>query len=346
VSDLDELKAQADADVAGADSADALEAVRLKYLARKDGRLTLVLHSLPTLPPDQRKEVGRRANEVKVGLEQALADRRKTLEDRRLTDALAGASRADLTLPGTPRPAGRLHPLTRVMDDITGVFRRLGFSLAQGPEVEDDHHNFTALNHPPDHPARDAHDTFYLKDYRDETGPLLLRTHTSPVQIRYMKARKPPVYIVAPGRVFRHEAVDATHSFVFHQVEGLAVDADLGLADLKGVLTEFAKALFGGKASVRFKPTFFPFVEPGVQVDVSCAFCDGKGCRVCKQTGWIELLGAGMVHPNVLRAAGYDPKKWQGYAFGVGVERVAMVKYGVDDMRHFFENDVRFLGQF
>ncbi len=325
---------------------EALDAVHLKYLGRKEGLLTQLLQTLPSLPPDQRKELGRKANEAKRALESALAEKKQSLESARLTKTLSETAE-DLTLPGTPLVRGGLHPLTKVEEDIVAVFQRLGFNVAEGPEVETDDNNFTALNHPPDHPARDSHDTFYLKSHKDAAGaPLLLRTHTSPVQIRYMKTHKPPLYIVAPGRVFRHEAVDATHSFVFHQVEGLAVDEGISLADLKGALTLFAREMFGGSAEVRFRPSYFPFVEPGIEVDISCAFCSGKGCRVCKNTGWVEMLGAGLVHPNVLRGVGLDPGKFSGYAFGIGVERVAMFKYGVDDMRLFYENDVRFLRQF
>jgi phenylalanyl-tRNA synthetase alpha chain len=343
VNDLNKIREESLDEAARAASAEAVEAVRLKYLGRKDGLLTKLLQTLPSLPPEKRKDVGRLANEAKRALEEALESKTKFLEGEKLARSLSQRAE-DLTLPGTPLARGGLHPLTKVQDEIVGVFQRLGFNVAEGPEVETDFHNFTALNHPPDHPARDAHDTFYLKSHKDEAGlPLLLRTHTSPVQIRYMKTHKPPLYIVVPGRVFRHEAVDATHSFVFHQVEGLAVDAGISLADLKGALTLFARELFGAAARVRFRPSYFPFVEPGLEVDISCSFCGEKGCRLCKNSGWVEMLGAGLVHPNVLRGVGLDPEKVSGYAFGIGVERVAMFKYGVDDMRLFFENDLRFL---
>lgn len=328
---------------------EALESFRLKYLGRKDGLLTQILAALPGLAGDEKREVGKRANILKGAIEASVARRRQVLDDARITSELS-KSKIDLSLPGTPVIRGGLHPLTRVMEEITDVFLRLGFTVAEGPEVETDDTNFTALNHPPDHPARDSHDTFYLKDFTDGAGrPLLLRTHTSPVQIRYMRTHTPPVYIVAPGRVFRHENVDATHSYVFHQVEGLAVDTDISVADLKGVLTLFAERLFGGQGTVvktRFRPSFFPFVEPGLEMDISCTLCGQKGCRVCKGTGWVEMLGSGLVHPNVLRAAGCDPDKYSGWAFGIGVERVAMFKYGVDDMRLFYENDIRFLENF
>ncbi|MBI4397224.1 MAG: phenylalanine--tRNA ligase subunit alpha [Elusimicrobia bacterium] len=344
--DLQTIQSQSLQEVERIISLEELETLRLKFLGRKDGLLTKVLQALPTLSPAERKDVGRQANEVKKALETALENRRQAIEDAQIAQSLAKES-IDLTLPGTPVLRGKLHPLTQVLEEIVSVFTRLGFNLAEGPEVETDDNNFTALNHPPDHPARDAHDTFYLKDLKDESGlPLLLRTHTSPVQIRYMRTHQPPLYIVAPGRVFRHEAVDATHSFVFHQVEGLAVDKDISMADLKGMLTLFAQHLFGPGAEIRFRPSYFPFVEPGIEVDISCTLCGGKGCRVCKQSGWLEMLGAGLVNPNVFRAVGYDPRKVTGYAFGIGVERVAMFKYGVDDMRLFFDNDIRFLQQF
>ncbi len=346
---IDALTAESRSEAETLADAAALDAYRLKYLGRKDGLLTHILTSLPGLTGDEKREVGKRANALKLAIESAIAHRRQALDDARINAQLS-QSKIDLTLPGTPVLRGGLHPLTRVMEEITDVFLRLGFSVAEGPEVETDDNNFTSLNHPPDHPARDSHDTFYLKGFTDEAGrPLLLRTHTSPVQIRYMRSHKPPVYIVAPGRVFRHENVDATHSYVFHQVEGLAVDTDISVADLKGVLTLFAERLFGGQGAViktRFRPSFFPFVEPGLEMDISCTLCGQKGCRVCKGTGWVEMLGSGLVHPNVLRAAGCDPEKYSGWAFGIGVERVAMFKYGVDDMRLFYENDIRFLENF
>lgn len=345
--EIERLRLESQGAIQAADSLSALEAVHLRFLGRKDGALTQILRQLPALTPEQKRETGRLANELKVFIEATLETKKSALKDEELTKTLSSGG-ADLTLPGAPFLRGKPHPLRQTMDHIVSVFTSIGFHVAEGPEVETDFNNFTALNHPPDHPARDAHDTFYVKDLKDKEGkPLLLRTHTSPVQIRYMQTHKPPLYIVAPGRVFRHEAVDATHSFVFHQVEGLAIDTDLSMADLKGVLTLFAQRVFDAKTRVRLRPTFFPFVEPGVQVDISCTICKGEGaCRVCKGTGWIELLGAGLVHPNVLRAVGYDPEKVSGYAFGIGVERVAMFRCGVDDMRLFYENDLRFLKQF
>ncbi|MBL0349570.1 MAG: phenylalanine--tRNA ligase subunit alpha [Elusimicrobia bacterium] len=346
VEDLEKLKSEALGELSALGTSEALEAFRLKYLGRAAGRLTVLLQALPGLSPDERRDAGRRANELKNQLEKSLSEKKKALDDVALSAALT-RDKPDLSLPGTAFLSGSLHPLTRVMNEITDAFRRSGFSVAEGPEIEDDDTNFTALNHPPDHPARDSHDTFYLKALRDAAGkPLLMRTHTSPVQIRFLKTHAPPLYIVAPGRVYRHENVDATHSFVFHQVEGLAVDRDISMADLKGALGLFAETVFGPGVQVRLRPSYFPFVEPGAEVDISCTLCDGKGCRVCKQTGWVEMLGAGLVHPNVFRGVGLDPEQWSGFAFGIGVERVAMFKYGVDDLRLFYENDLRFLEQF
>ena len=314
-----------------------LEQVRVKYLGKK-GLLTQLLRSMVTLPPAERPVVGREANEAKVRIEAEL--------DRRLGVALQDARRArlaadhvDLTLPGRRTEPGGLHPLSRVLNEIVNVFVGLGFSVAEGPEVELDHYNFEALNIPKEHPARDMQDTFYISE------DVLLRTHTSPVQIRTMLAQKPPVRIICPGTVYRRDA-DITHSPMFHQVEGLAVDRDISMGDLKGTLELFARELFGPESQIRFRPSFFPFTEPSAEVDVRCFLCKGSGCRVCKGSGWLEILGCGMVHPQVFRNVGYDPEVVTGWAFGMGVERVAMLKYGVDDIRLFFENDLRFLAQF
>jgi len=314
-----------------------LEQVRVKYLGKK-GLLTQLLRSMATLPPAERPVVGREANEAKVRIEAEL--------DRRLGVALQDARRArlaadhvDLTLPGRRTEPGGLHPLSRVLNEIVNVFVGLGFSVAEGPEVELDHYNFEALNIPKEHPARDMQDTFYISE------DVLLRTHTSPVQIRTMLAQKPPVRIICPGTVYRRDA-DITHSPMFHQVEGLAVDRDSSMGDLKGTLELFARELFGPESQIRFRPSFFPFTEPSAEVDVRCFLCKGSGCRVCKGSGWLEILGCGMVHPQVFRNVGYDPEVVTGWAFGMGVERVAMLKYGVDDIRLFFENDLRFLAQF
>lgn len=340
---LTQLEADFHLDLAAASDEAGVEAVRLSYLGRKDGRLSSILHALPSLSAEERRDIGRRANALKSLIDTSLTQRRQSFVREALDRQLATSS-LDLTLPAFPVARGGRHPLTLVEADIVRVFERMGFSVAEGPEVESDEINFTALNHPPDHPARDAHDTFYLKDHRDAFDrPLLLRTHTSPVQIRYLRTHQPPLAIIAPGRVYRHEAVDATHSFVFHQVEGLAVGPGITLAHLKGALTVMAQSLFGDRAEVRFRASYFPFVEPGLEVDVSCSFCARKGCRVCKGTGWVEMLGAGLVHPQVFRGVGVDPQVMTGYAFGIGVERVAMFKYGVNDLRLFTENDLRFL---
>jgi phenylalanyl-tRNA synthetase alpha chain len=319
-------------------SAAELEEVRVRFLGRQ-GELTQLLRSLGSLAAAERPLVGAAANEAKRELE-ALLERR--LVEARETERAETRrrQRLDLTLPGRRPPLGAIHPLTRVHDEIVTVFAGLGFSVAEGPEIETDYYNFEALNIPADHPARDMQDTFYLP------GGLLLRTHTSPVQVRTMLARRPPVRIVVPGRVHRRDIPDATHSPVFHQVEGLAVDRHVTMADLKGTLELFAREMFGERSRIRFRPSFFPFTEPSAEVDVLCFLCGGEGCRVCKQSGWLEILGSGMVHPRVLENVGYDPEEFTGWAFGMGIERIAMLKYGVDDIRLFYENDLRFLAQF
>jgi phenylalanyl-tRNA synthetase alpha chain len=334
---VDAIAGEAREAIERADSSADLEALRVRFLGRQ-GALTLLLRSLGTLPAEERPVVGAAANEAKRELEALLEVRLgETREaERRLERA---RQRIDLTLPGRRPPAGGVHPLTRVQDEIVSIFVGLGFSVAEGPEIEDDYHNFEALNIPRDHPARDMQDTFYLSE------DTLLRTHTSPVQIRAMQAQRPPVRIICPGRVYRRDA-DITHSPMFHQIEGLAVDRDISMGDLKGTLELFAREMFGARSKIRFRPSFFPFTEPSAEVDVLCFLCAGAGCRVCKQSGWLEILGSGMVHPQVLRNVGYDPEEVTGWAFGMGVERVAMLKYGIDDIRLFFENDLRFLRQF
>jgi phenylalanyl-tRNA synthetase alpha chain len=314
-----------------------LDEVRVKYLGKR-GTLTQLLRALPGLPPAERPIVGKEANAAKAGLESELEARQALLEGLERRARLAG-DRPDLTLPGRRVVPGALHPLTQVHDEIVDVFTGMGFAVAEGPEVELDFYNFEALNIPKDHPARDMQDTFYVG------GEVLLRTHTSPVQIRTMERQKPPVRIICPGRVYRRDA-DITHSPVFHQVEGLAVDRGISMGDLKGTLALFARELFGPDSRIRFRPSFFPFTEPSAEVDVLCFLCKGGGCRVCKQSGWLEILGSGMVHPRILRAMGYDTEEVTGWAFGMGIERVAMLRYGVDDIRLFFENDLRFLSQF
>ncbi len=334
---VEAVTSEARAAIAGAGSSSELEAVRVKYLGRS-GALTQILKSLGSLPAEERPLVGAAANEAKRALEALLDSRVGAMletERRRQRER----ERPDLTLPGRRPSLGGLHPLTRVRDEIVAVFMGLGFSVVDGPQIETEFYNFEALNIPRDHPARDMQDTFYLSP---ET---LLRTQTSPMQVRTMLAQKPPVRIIAPGVVYRRDA-DITHSPMFHQVEGLAVDQRITMADLKGTLELFARELFGARSRIRFRPSFFPFTEPSAEVDVLCFLCAGAGCRVCKQSGWLEILGSGMVHPQVLRNVGYDPEQVTGWAFGMGIERIAMLKYGVDDIRLFFENDLRFLKQF
>ncbi len=311
-----------------------LEQFRVKFLGRK-GLISSAFDRMGEIPKEERPMFGKALNELKKELEaqyQALMNRFKQAEEKK--------QRLDLTLPGRKPFVGGRHPLLKVADEIKDIFRSLGFSIEDGPEIENDFYNFEALNIPKTHPARDMQDTLYITD------DILLRTHTSPVQIRVMKRQKPPIQMIAPGRVYRRDTPDASHSPFFHQVEGLVVDEGITFADLKGVIQAFARRMFGKDVKVRFRPSFFPFTEPSAEYDFSCVFCGGKGCRVCKNTGWMEISGAGMVHPNVFRAAGVDPEKYTGYAFGMGIDRIAMIKYGIDDIRIFFENDVRFLNQF
>ncbi len=335
---VDAILEQARGATAAAGSAAELEQVRVRFLGRQ-GELTQLLRSLGALPPGERPLVGASANEAKRELEALLESRLEAARDAERVSERRG-QRLDLTLPGRRPPRGTVHPLTRVHDEIVTIFAGLGFSVAEGPDIESDYYNFEALNIPADHPARDMQDTFYLP------GGLLLRTHTSPVQVRTMLAQTPPVRIVVPGRVHRRDVPDASHSPVFHQVEGLAVDRHVTMADLKGTLELFAREMFGPRSRIRFRPSFFPFTEPSAEVDVVCFLCGGEGCRVCKQSGWLEILGSGMVHPQVLRNVGYDPEDVTGWAFGMGIERIAMLKYGIDDIRLFYENDLRFLHQF
>jgi phenylalanyl-tRNA synthetase alpha chain len=334
---VDAIVREAREALAAARSTAELEQVRVRFLGRQ-GALTQLLRSLGTLSPEERPVVGASANEAKRELDALLDARLRDASDAERRRERA-AARLDLTLPGRRPPIGGVHPLTRVHDEIVSIFAGLGFSVAEGPEIETDWYNFEALNIPAEHPARDMQDTFYLP------GERLLRTHTSPVQIHAMQATRPPVRIIVPGKVYRRDA-DITHSPMFHQVEGLAVDRHVTMADLKGTLELFAREMFGPASRIRFRPSFFPFTEPSAEVDVVCFLCGGGGCRVCSQSGWLEILGSGMVHPNVLRNVGYDPEEVTGWAFGMGIERVAMLKYGIDDIRLFFENDIRFLRQF
>jgi phenylalanyl-tRNA synthetase alpha chain len=333
--DLAELVDAARREIQQAAAPEALEALRVKYLGRK-GALTQILRGLKDLDADSRRLVGARANRAKEDLEAALAQALTAIKEAALR---AAAPAIDVTLPGRRSPLGRLHPLTRIMEETCDIFLHLGFEAVTGPEVELDWYNFEALNIPPDHPARDMQDTFYFND------KVLLRTHTSPMQIRVMEERRPPVRIIAPGKVYRRD-LDMTHSPMFHQVEGLLVDREVTFADLKGILTEFVHQMFGPEVGLRFRPSYFPFTEPSAEIDIACVICRGEGCRVCKATGWLEVLGAGMVHPAVFEAVGYDPEEFTGFAFGLGIERIAMLKYGIDDIRLFFDNDLRSLRQF
>lgn len=333
-----ELMAQAHEQIAQAANLTALDQVRVQYLG-KSGLLTEQLKQLGQLPPEVRKAAGAEINNAKQALTLALDDRKLSLQAEALNARLQ-AEKLDVTLPGRRMDTGSLHPVTLTIQRISDIFAQLGFSLAEGPEIEDDFHNFTALNIPESHPARAMHDTFYM-----ESG-LLLRTHTSSVQIRYMEHNPPPLRIIAPGRVYRCDS-DMTHSPMFHQVEGLMVDEDVTFADLKGILEAFFKAFFEvDELPTRFRATFFPFTEPSAETDIQCVQCGGKGCRVCKGTGWLEVMGCGMVHPNVLKNVGIDPEKYTGFAFGFGVERLAMLRYQINDLRVLFDNDVRFLKQF
>jgi len=342
---VDETKSNALAELSRISDVKALEDWRVRYLGKKSA-LTQVLRGLAALPLQQRKRVGTAANEVKVLLEAALAQKRKELKEAELARVLE-RERIDVTLPGRPIPLGRLHPITQILQEICDIFTSMGFQVVEGPEVEWDYYNFEALNIPRDHPARDMFSTFWI-DFETESGerPMLLRTHTSPMQIRIMEKTRPPVRVVVPGKVYRYEATDATHESMFYQVEGLAVDENITLADLKGTLYEFARRLFGAERKVRFRCDYFPFVEPGVEMAIDCFACGGSGCRLCGNTGWIEILGAGMVHPDVLRRVDYDPDIYTGFAFGMGVERIPMLRYGIDDIRLFYSNDLRFLRQF
>ena len=333
---VQEILDRALADIAGARSTSELEQIRVTVLGRS-GQLTTLLRSLGSVPAAERPRVGQEANQAKLRIEERLGARVDELKREEHARALA-AERVDLTLPGRYTPPGAVHPITRVQDEIIEIFEGLGFSVAEGPEVETDYYNFAALNFPDDHPARDMQDTFHL------SPDTLLRTHTSPVQIRTMRAQRPPVRAIFPGRVYRRDA-DITHSPMFHQVEGLAVDRHITMADLKTTLELFAREMFGPRSRLRFRASFFPFTEPSAEADVLCFLCGGEGCRVCGD-GWLEILGSGMVHPNVLRNVGYDPEEVTGWAFGMGVERVAMLKYRLDDIRLLFENDLRFLQQF
>ncbi len=337
---LEKLREAALGELNGAASAEEVQAVRTRYLGRK-GLLTEVLRNLKDVPLEERPLLGGVSNTIKEELSERIGSRLLDIEQSAREKALIG-ERVDVTLPGRGIPYGRLHPLTRTLDEICSIFLSLGFDIAEGPDVETDYYNFEALNMPKDHPARDMQDTFYINT------EWLLRTHTTAIQTRMLEdyAGATPVKVICPGKVYRKDDDDATHSHQFTQMEGLVVGYNISMADLKGTLEGLAKAMFGESRVIRFRPSYFQFTEPSVEVDVSCHICNGKGCSTCKGTGWIEILGAGMVHPNVLTMAGFDAEKVSGFAFGLGVERVAMLKYGIDDIRHFYTNDLRFLSAF
>lgn len=330
---IDQIHADALKEFDAAEDEQARKAVDVKYLGRK-GILTQFLRNISSLPAAERPQAGKRANQVKKALEEAFAASAESTGTHR--DGRIGI---DVSLPGRPQPLGRLHPITQATREICDILIRMGFEIKEGPEVETDYYNFEALNFPKDHPARDMQDTFFVSDN------VVLRTHTSPTQPRVMEKQAPPVRIIAPGKVYRCDS-DLTHTPMFHQVEGLLVDRDVSFGDLKGTLTAFIHQMFDDQTSLRFRPSFFPFTEPSAEVDILCVICRGKGCRVCSQTGWLEVLGAGMVHPAVFENVGYDTQRYSGFAFGMGIERMAMLKYGIDDLRKFFENDLRFLRQF
>jgi phenylalanyl-tRNA synthetase alpha chain len=335
--DLQALIDASQAEIGRCTSIEELEQIRVRLLGKK-GEITEQLKSLGAMPPDARRAAGAKINEAKSALTAALEERRAALEAAKLAEQLAGDT-VDVTLPGRGQAIGSLHPVTRVRRRIEQLFRNAGFSIEDGPEIEDEWHNFEALNIPANHPARAMHDTFYFGDGR------LLRTHTSPVQVRAMRDRKPPFRVIAPGRVYRNDS-DMTHTPMFHQVEGLVVDEGITFANLKSVLHEFMQALFEKDVKMRLRPSYFPFTEPSAEVDISCVACGGTGCRVCKNTGWVEVAGCGVVHPNVLRAVDIDPERYTGYAFGMGIDRLTMLRYNVNDIRLYFENDLRFLKQF
>lgn len=332
------IRKQAEKDIANVMSIPELEEVRIKYLGKK-GELTAILRGMASLPPEERPIVGQLSNEIRALLEKKIEELNEKLLLKEREEALKKED-IDITAPGRKVQIGKKHPLSQVIDEVASVFIGLGYEIAEGPEIELDYYNFEALNIPKNHPARDTQATLYISEN------IILRTHTSPVQARVMEVKKPPIKIICPGRVYRSDAIDATHSPVFHQIEGLAIDKGITMGDLIGTLQVFAQGVFGEQTRIRLRPHHFRFTEPSAEVDVSCWVCDGKGCRMCKGEGWIEILGAGMVNPKVLEMGGIDPKEYSGFAFGMGVERVAMAKYDIDDLRLFFENDVRFLRQF
>ena len=333
--ELHRLQQEAASSLAQIDDPAQLEAFRVRYLGRKGGLLTGIMRQLGSAAAADRPRLGQLANEIKQEIERQFEEKKARIASQ----AVPVGEGVDLSLPGRFLPFGKLHPVTQVMEEICSIFEGLGFAVAEGPDVETDHYNFEALNIPKHHPARDMHDTFYVTD------SILLRTHTSPMQARIMETQDPPLRYIAPGKVYRCDS-DITHTPMFHQVEGFLVDREVSFADLTGVLTSFTHKMFERELALRFRPSFFPFTEPSAEVDIACVICEGKGCRVCKRTGWLEILGSGLIDPEVLKIVGYDPDVYSGFAFGLGVERIAMLKYGIDDIRLYYENDLRFLSQF
>jgi phenylalanyl-tRNA synthetase alpha chain len=334
-SEITSLREEAENAIRTVTDARGIDEFRVRFLARK-GSIAALFDRLKTAAPEDRPALGRTLNELRTAVQQMLDEKSAAVQ----VPASGGAAPPDLSLPGRRGFIGSKHPLTQTLDEIRAIFVSMGFGVADGPEIEDDYHNFEALNFPPDHPARDMQDTFFL-------GPrALLRTHTSPVQIRVMEEHQPPLRVIMPGKVYRNEAISARSYCMFHQVEGLCVDRGVTFAELKGTLIEFITRYYGAGLKFRFRPTFFPFTEPSADIYISCFICGGKGCRLCKQSGWLEILGCGMVDPNVFRSVGYDPEVYTGYAFGMGIDRIAMLRHGIDDIRLFFDNDIRFLNQF
>lgn len=338
---LEQLKKDALLKVSLAKNLDELRDIYLKYFGRKNGQLNFILRGIKDLSEKDRPKIGQLANEIKNELEQAIEKRKKEMAEINL-DEIARKEWIDITLPGILPPKGNLHPITQIKREVENIFSNMGFEIIEGPDVEKEHYNFDVLNIPKYHPARELVDTFWI----DKEKGILLRTHTSPVQVRVMEKRKPPIRIIVPGRCFRYEAIDASHEATFNQVEGLMVGEGVSLANLKAILSSFVKRFFGEKIKTRFRPGYFPFVEPGFELDITCAVCQGKGCSVCKGTGWVEIIPCGMVHPNVLKNVKYDPKKVSGFAFGMGLDRICMMKYRIDDIRLFYGGDLRFLKQF
>jgi phenylalanyl-tRNA synthetase alpha chain len=343
LADLNALRDRALSALDAASDLESLNTWRLAYLGRQ-GEVSLALREVGTLPSSERAAYGSTANALRTDLEARLADRQGELEAEAMETLEAGS--IDVSLPGRRGLVGRLHPITQTQRDMLAVLTQMGFQVTEGPEVELDYYNFEALRLGKDHPARDSHDTFWLDNKHDDERFMLLRTHTSPNQIRFMEKHEPPIRVSVPGRVYRYEATDATHEWMFHQVELLAVDEGISMKQMKGTLTQFARALFGQERQVRFRCDFFPYVEPGAEIAIDCGICNGKGCRSCGGEGWLEIGGAGMVHPDVLRGVGYDPERYTGFAAGFGIERIAMLRHGIEDLRHFYANDLRFLRQF